>query len=199
MKLPEGCGERSKRTAKLGRAIYGLKQSGRKWGHLCADTLIADGYEQRKTGPCIFQKVVDGVVVMIVGVYSDDMSTKWSEEDCESLLAPLNKTFPTNNLGECTLYNGCGIERDVEVGTMELSQEAYVESLMKRFDVQSISDIPASPGADLGPKQDDKPGGDWSGREAVGSLMWLSTMTRPDITNAVLAVARYAHEPAERL
>ena len=36
-------------------------------------------------------------------------------------------------------------------------------------------------------------------REAIGSLMWLSTMTRPDITNAVRAVARYAHEPTERL
>ena len=67
MKLPGGCGERSKRIAKLGRAIYGLKQSGCKWGHLCADTLIADGFEQRKADPCIFQKVV-GVVVMIVGV-----------------------------------------------------------------------------------------------------------------------------------
>ena len=127
------------------------------------------------------------------------MLTEGSEEDCESLLAPLNKTFPANSLGECTLYNGCGIERDVELGTMEFSQEAYAESLMKRFDVQSISDIPASPGADLDPKQDDEPGGDWLGREAVGSLMWLSIMTRPDITNAVLAVACYAHEPTERL
>ena len=36
-------------------------------------------------------------------------------------------------------------------------------------------------------------------KEAVGSLMWLSTMTRPDITNAVRAVVRYAHEPTERL
>ena len=66
---------------------------------------------------------------------------------------------------------------------------------MKRFDVQSISDIPASSGAYLGPKQDDGPGGDWPVREAIGSLMLLSTMTRPDITNAVRAVARYAHEP----
>ena len=36
-------------------------------------------------------------------------------------------------------------------------------------------------------------------REDVGSLLWLSTMTKPDITNTVRAVARYAHEPAERL
>ena len=46
MKPPGDCGEQSKRTAKLGREIYGLKQSGRKWGHLCADALIADGFEE---------------------------------------------------------------------------------------------------------------------------------------------------------
>ena len=93
MRLPAGCGEQSKRTAKLERAIYGLKQSGRQWGHLCADTLIADGFEQSKADPCIFRKVVDGVVVMIVGVYVDDLLVGGSEEDCESLLASLNKKF----------------------------------------------------------------------------------------------------------
>ena len=46
LKLPGGCGEQSKRTAKLERAMNGLKPSGRKWGHLCAETLIADGFEQ---------------------------------------------------------------------------------------------------------------------------------------------------------
>ena len=127
-------------------------QSGRKWGHICADTLIGDGFEQRKADPCIFRTVADGVVVMIVGVYVDDLLVGGSDEDCESLLASLNKKFPTNDLGECTWYDGCGIERDVDLGTIKFSQEAYVESLMKRFDVQSISHIPASPGADLGPK-----------------------------------------------
>ena len=121
MRLPAGCGEQSKRTAKLERAIYGLKQSGRQWGHLCADTLIADGFEQSKADPCNFRKVVDGVVVMIVGVYVDDLLVGGSEEDCESLLASLNKKFPTNDLGECTWYDGCGIERDVELGTIKLS------------------------------------------------------------------------------
>ena len=85
------------------------------------------------------------------------------------------------------------------LGTIKLSQEAYVESLMTRFDVQSTSAIPASPDANLGRRRDDESGGDWPVREAVGSLLWLSTMTRPDITNAVRAVARYAHTPTKRL
>ena len=69
---------------------------------------------------------------------------------------------------------------------------------MTRFDVHTTSDIPASPGADLGSKRDDGSEGDWPVRKAVGSRLWLSTMTRPDITNAVRAVARYAHIPTER-
>ena len=84
-------------------------------------------------------------------------------------------------------------------GTIKLSQKAYVESLMTRFDVESTSAIPASPDADLRPKRDDDLGGNWPVREAVGSLLCLSTMTRPDITNAVRAVARYAHTPTKRL
>ena len=70
---------------------------------------------------------------------------------------------------------------------------------MTRFDVHTTSDTPSSPGADLGPKRDDESGGDWPVREAVVNLLWLSTMTRPEITNAVRAVARYAHTPTERL
>ena len=136
---------------------------------------------------------------MILDVYVDDLLVGRSQEDCESLLLSLNKKFPTNDLGECTWYDGCGTERNKELGTTKLSQEAYMENLMTRFDVHTTSDTPASPGADLGSNRDDELGGDWPLREAVGSLLWLSTMTRPDITNAVRAVARYAHTPTERL
>ena len=34
-------------------------------------------------------------------------------------------------------------------------------------------------------------------RELVGCLMWLDNQTRPDIANAVRAVARYTNSPRE--
>ena len=62
----------------------------------------------------------------------------------------------------------------------------------------SSSDLPATPGVELGPREEGEPEGDWPYREAVGSLMWLSTMTRPDISNAVRAVARHSHNATDR-
>ena len=102
----------------------------------------------------------------------DGLLVEGSKEDCESLLLSLNKKFPTNDLGEYPCYDGCGIERNAELGTIKLSQEAHVESLMTRFDVHIISDTLASPGADLRPKLDDEVGRNWPARKAVGSLLW---------------------------
>ena len=41
-------------------------------------------------------------------------------------------------------------------------------------------------------------GGTWPYREAVGGLMWLVVMSRPDIPNAVRAVSRHSNSPVER-
>lgn len=138
MKLPDGCGVRSKRNASLEKAIYGLQQSGREWGRLCADTLTAEGFKQCRADPCISHKIIDGLVIMTVGVYADDLLVGGSEEDFEELLESLNKKFRTKNLGVCTWYDGCSVERDCELSTLKISREAYVEHLMKGFEVKSI-------------------------------------------------------------
>ena len=73
---------------------------------------IADGFEQCKADPCIFRKIVDEIVVMIIDVYVDDLLEGRSQEDCESLLLSLNYEFSMNDLEECTWYDSCGIERN---------------------------------------------------------------------------------------
>ena len=70
--------------------------------------------------------------------------------------------------------------------------------MLNRFGVNSSSDIPATPGVELGPREEGEPNRDWPYREAMSSLMLLSTMTRPDISNAVRAVARRSQIPTDR-
>ena len=142
--------------------------------------------------------VVDGKVELIMAIHVDDIVIAGSDEACRDFHAELNTKFPTNNLGELTWYTGCAFKRTWELSTLEITQKAFVESMLNRFGVNSSSDIPATPGVDLGPREEGEAKGDWPYREAVGSLMWLSAMTRPDISNAVRAVARHSHNPTDR-
>ena len=74
---------------------------------------------------------------------------------------------------------------------LEMNQTAYAENLVAQYGISVASNIPGSPGVDLGPRKDGEPGGNDEislYRPRVGSLMWLSVMTRPDIANALMHV-----------
>ena len=44
---------------------------------------------------------------------------------------------------------------------------------------------------------DEEPAVDAKFREIVGSLMWITNQTRPDISDAVRAIARFSYDPKE--
>ena len=60
-----------------------------------------------------------------------------------------------------------------------------------------VKSIPMPVGIKLEEFSQDGPVGTWAFREFIGSLVWLANQTRPDIANAVRAVARYCAEPRE--
>ena len=142
--------------------------------------------------------VVDGKVELIMAVHVDDIVIAGSDEACRDFHAAINTKFPTNNLGELTRYTGCAFERNWELSTLEITQKAFNESMLNSFGMKSSSDIPATPDVEPGPREEGEPKEDWPHKKAVGSRMWLSTMTRPHISNAVHAVSRHYHHPTGR-
>ena len=62
----------------------------------------------------------------------------------------LNKKFLTTNLGEVRWYMGCAVERDWAKETIETTQSAFVDTLLKGFNITARVNPPASPAADLG-------------------------------------------------
>ena len=79
-----------------------------------------------------------------------------------------------------------------------MTQTAFVDSLVNRFDIKYETQTPATVELDLGPKRTHEKGGEWPYMQAVGGLLWMSGMARPGIASAVRAVARHAHNPAAR-
>ncbi|CAM9459186.1 unnamed protein product [Scytosiphon promiscuus] len=199
MTLPGGCGDLSGKIVRLEKALYGLRQSGLLWNELLVHKfMMRHGMEQWKTDPCVFREIWDGKVVLIL-VHVDDMAVAGEDDEVREIHAVLNEDFTTNNLGRLSLFTGCVVAQDVEMGFPTITQMAFIETLGRRFDVSATSEFPASPGGILEARMEGESGGPWAYREAVGSLMWLVTMARPDFANAVRAVARHSHSPTERL
>ena len=86
--------------------------------------------------------------------------------------------------------------RDREKGTLEISQTQFIRTVVNRFGIAKTSPIP-SPSLDLRHVSDEEPAVDANFREIVGSLMWIANQTRPNISNAVRAIARFSHDPKE--
>ena len=145
----------------------------------------------------VFRLIKDGVVVMIVCVHVDDITVAGESEACDFLSTCLLEEFQTTG-GELSWYLGCAFERDKKGGVLRASQRAFIESIVSRYRVDAVSDLPASQSADFGPRGNDEAVYDKPVRAAVGSLIWLGGMARPNIANVVRAVARHAHDPARR-
>ncbi|CAB1115738.1 unnamed protein product [Ectocarpus sp. CCAP 1310/34] len=104
------------------------------------------------------------------------------------------------NLGDVRWYSGCFYERDWDAGTLNISQQTYAKELGMESRVEYGKEIPLPVGLKLSEfDQDEEVAANsiMAFRELIGSLMWLATQTRPDIANAVRAVARYCAPPKE--
>ena len=157
------------------------------------------GMDQSKADPCMFHKVVGGEVTLNVCVHVDDIAVTSKENDTfDAFYAQLKDKFPVNDMGELSWYLGCTFERDKIKDVMKMTQTAFVDSLVDHFDIQYETHTPASVEFDLGPKMTHEKVGEWPYKHAVGGLLWISGMTRPDIAIVVRAVARHAHNPAAR-
>ncbi|CAM9867548.1 unnamed protein product [Sphacelaria rigidula] len=196
IKLPDGCVPLTENTVRLEKFVYGIKQAGRQWSLLLNKTSMEGArMSQTKAEPCVYKPEERMSVCVILIVHVDDIliggETKRGEKVCDIL----NKRFPTNNLGEVQWYMG-----DWGRGITYVNQMTFIDIMLKRFELTDLFDIPASVSADLGPvKQGDKVvDRPYRTAVAVGGLMWLAGVIRPDIANAAQDLARQSHDSCER-
>ena len=135
---------------------------------------------------------------MVTVVHVDDILAVGLTARCDKFCEDLNRLVPISNLGELRWYAGCRFSRDRDAGALTISQQAFAKNTAAKFDVSSGRNTPLSTGLKLEEFDKNESVGDWPFHELVGCLMWLANQTRPDIANAVRAVARYANQPRDK-
>ena len=195
VRLPLGCGVLSGKVVQLNKSLYGLRQASRQWFSLLKKLLLALGFEQCKADTCVFRLIEGGKIAIVLVFHVDDIFVVGEKERCDRFAEDMNKSVPTKNLGELKWYSGCYYERDREAGRIKISQVTYVEELAKRYGVSTGGGIPLSAAIKLWDFDPEEPDVDHPFRELIGALLWIARLSRPDILNAVRAVARYCSAP----
>ena len=195
IRLPPGYGALSRKAVRLRRSLYGLKQASRKWRYHLVRGMKALGFEQCEADACVMRLVEDGGVSVVVVVHVDDIFAIGRKSRCDKFGDDFDAYVPITNLGELRWYAGCRFERDRVAGTVKISQQASAEKIVAKFGVTRGKPTPMVIGLRLVEFDQEEAEVEKPFRSLAGHLKWLANQTRPDILNAVRAVARYSLSP----
>ena len=188
-------------VCKLQRALYGLKQAPRQW-HAKIDEFVIGilKFETSPYDPCLYVKYEGGAMVIIT-LYVDDLLMASSNRRLlDWLKGEFNKRFSMKDCGEAKVCLGLEIVRSSSRGTLHLSQSRYVHKVLERFGMLDSSPVVTPMESQISPADlEGEPIDSTLYRSAVGSLMYLSVGTRPDISFAVGRLAQHVEHPTTRL
>jgi hypothetical protein len=176
-------------VCRLLKSLYGLKQSSRNWNITINVWLIEYGFKASELDPCIYVKGVPGKM-LIIALYVDDLVIAGHDRKMvDDFKAAISARFEMVDLGKLEWLLGMEVVRDRDKGTIEIKQKAYLQQMLRRYKMDGCSSV-STPVIDIVRVAED--GEDDSlYRSAVGSILYASIMTRPDLAFAVSMVTRH--------
>ncbi|CDO76235.1 hypothetical protein BN946_scf184644.g9 [Trametes cinnabarina] len=190
---------------KLEKALYGLKQGGRKWYETLCAALGRLGFTRVEADWGVFYKH-EGEHLIVLAVHVDDcLLTGSSRRLLDDTKSKIGTVYKITDLGPVSWLLGIKISCDLEAGTLSLSQHAYIEALLARFNFTDLKPVsmPMDPHQLLSKTQCPESPAEVARmrrvpyREAIGALMYAALGTRPDIAFAVSTLAQFAQNPGQ--
>jgi hypothetical protein len=188
---------------RLKKSIYGLKQASRQWYLKFNETIKRFGFKENIEDNCVYAKFKSGKYIFLI-LYVDDILLASSDV---SLLQEtkkfLSSNFDMKDLGEASYVLGIEIHRDRNNGVLGLSQKAYLEKILSKYNMHKCSATPAPivKGDSFGKHQSPQNQYELDQMKAVpyasaiGSLQYAQVCTRPDLAFITGVLGRYQENP----
>jgi len=204
LEQPEGYtvpGSESK-VCLLKKCIYGLKQSSRIWNQRFDSFLTQFGLEPSEADPCVYFYEKNGDILIVAIWVDDGLVCGSSMEMIQQVLDHLKSNFEMTSR-PADHFVGLQISRNREERLLKVSQPQHISAILKKFNMDSSSTriIPFDPNGRLSKQmaptteEEKEEMQQVPYREAVGSLMYVTTTFRPDIAYAVSQVAQFCENP----
>ncbi|KKF93168.1 Endonuclease [Ceratocystis platani] len=186
---------------KLNKALYGLKQASYAWRSKIADCLNKLGFTQCPEDECIMVNSDTGIMILI---YVDDIAVAGSNSRAiQEFISNLARTIGIKDMGELRTFLGMEVTRDRKKNRMWLTQTQYIDKMAEELDMTAHRarpiGAPIASWETLEPKQPEERAANKPIFQSIlGTLMYTSVMTRPDITFATSSLSQHTTNPAER-
>ncbi|KAJ9523155.1 hypothetical protein QJQ45_023956, partial [Haematococcus lacustris] len=200
---PEGFREGSSNTVcRLHKALYGLRQAPRAWHARLCEELLAMNFKSSEADPALFTlHLPSGTVYLLV--YVDDCLLCTQQGDTTGLAyvkQKLSSVFKLKDLGEARCFLGMQIVRDRAEGTILISQQKLIHELVTTHSMSNAHSktLPMAAAVKLVREGEALDTSVHHYSALVGSLLYLSCCTRPDIAFSVGALARHMSAPTKQ-
>ena len=178
------------------RSVYGLCQSMNLWHKYLGAVLRTLGYIQQNDDPCLYiRRDEKGIINNVLLYHVDDiLCFSANQSNSDQAVKELETILLIKNLGRPEKFLGVEFKYQPN-GDILLHQQSYTKELLTRFGWENVTpaDSPTKPNrlSKIGtPISVDIPY-----REAIGALLWLAIMTRPDILFGVIELAQFTTSP----
>ncbi|CAI7866954.1 unnamed protein product [Closterium sp. NIES-53] len=203
MKQPEGYDDGSRRVCKLNKAIYGLKQAPRCWYARLVEVLEALGFKVSGCDESLFMTEGEEEKVFLLVYVDDILLFSPSLERIKEVQGKLKETFQCKALGPVGYYLGLHVEWDEVKGWLRLHQHKYLAAMGEKYGLlegRSVKTLLPS-GFQLNLDEEEGEVLEYElqrqFQSMVGSLMYASVNTRPDIAFPVSQLARMVFRPLQ--
>src|ERR1700678_2002459 len=210
MKQPPGYEERGGaggkvKVLRLVKTLYGLKQAGRRWYQMLVWIMTKLGFFRCGGDQAVFFRRCEKTnVLIIVLVHVDDCRLVGKTNALVNRFkVEIAKFVDITDLGDLHWILGIEVRRIRKERKLLLSQKSYIDSILRRYGFEDLKPIstPMDPNIRLTSAQSPSTTEEIGAmrnvpyHEAVGSLMYATLGTRPDICFAVQTVSRFNSKP----
>ncbi|KAK1630095.1 hypothetical protein QYE76_004410 [Lolium multiflorum] len=199
MEQPDGFvvdGQEGK-VCKLLKSLYGLKQAPKQWHEKFERTLTAEGFVVNEADKCVYYRHGGGEGVILCLYVDDILIFGTSLTVIKEVKEFLSRCFEMKDLGVADVILNIKLLKDDD-GGITLLQSHYVEKILSRFGYSDCKSSPTPYDPSVIIRKNKRIARDQLRySQIIGSLMYLASATRPDISFAVSKLSRFVSRPGD--